>query len=173
MKIKATGIVRRIDDLGRIVIVKDVRRLLGYQDGDALEEAVAELDDGRKGVFLWKYRPDPCNLTDAQCGAISKALKAVLPATCNYALFDSEERLLFSTRGFNRPAFLSEMFHEVSVEPRMSARTAADTAYHAIPCGDNIVPQLVLFISCQEADWQEIKRIVRPQMDMLASLLFE
>ena len=172
MKIKTTGIIRRLDDLGRIVIVKDVRRLLGYQDGDPLEEAVAELEDGRKGVFLWKYRPDPCTLTDAQCVAISKALKAVRPATCNYALFDSEERLLFSTRGFNRPAFLSEMFHEVSVEPRMSARTAADTTYHAIPCGNSAAPQLVLFVSCQEADWQEIKRIVRPQMDLLASLLF-
>lgn len=54
----------------------------------------------------------------------------------------------------------------------MSARTAADTTYHAIPCGDSIVPQLVLFVSCQEADWQDIKRVVSPQMELLAKLLF-
>lgn len=110
MKIKTTGIIRRLDDLGRIVIVKDVRRLLGYQDGDPLEEAVAELEDGRKGVFLWKYRPDPCTLTDAQCVAISKALKAVLPAMCNYALFDSEDNSFFRPEGSTVPHFFRRCF---------------------------------------------------------------
>lgn len=34
---KATGIVRRIDDLGRIVIPKEIRLILGIKEGDALE----------------------------------------------------------------------------------------------------------------------------------------
>lgn len=34
---KATGIIRRIDDLGRIVIPKEVRRGLGAEEGDAFE----------------------------------------------------------------------------------------------------------------------------------------
>lgn len=34
---KATGIVKRIDDLGRIVIPKEVRRALHIKEGDALE----------------------------------------------------------------------------------------------------------------------------------------
>ena len=34
---KATGIVRRIDDLGRIVIPKDIRRLYGLHEGDPME----------------------------------------------------------------------------------------------------------------------------------------
>lgn len=34
---KATGIVRRIDDLGRVVIPKEVRRTLGIREGDPLE----------------------------------------------------------------------------------------------------------------------------------------
>ena len=33
----ATGIVRRIDDLGRIVIPKEIRRNLRIKEGDALE----------------------------------------------------------------------------------------------------------------------------------------
>ena len=33
---KATGIVRRIDDLGRIVIPKEIRRTLRIRDGDPL-----------------------------------------------------------------------------------------------------------------------------------------
>ncbi len=31
---KATGIVRRIDDLGRVVIPKEIRRVLRIRDGD-------------------------------------------------------------------------------------------------------------------------------------------
>lgn len=34
---KATGIVRRIDDLGRVVIPKEIRRNLGIREGDPLE----------------------------------------------------------------------------------------------------------------------------------------
>ena len=34
---KATGVVRRIDDLGRIVIPKEIRRSLRIREGDSLE----------------------------------------------------------------------------------------------------------------------------------------
>ena len=34
---KATGIVRRIDDLGRVVIPKEIRRTLRIRDGDPLQ----------------------------------------------------------------------------------------------------------------------------------------
>ena len=36
---KATGIVRRIDDLGRVVIPKEIRRTLRIREGDPLEVA--------------------------------------------------------------------------------------------------------------------------------------
>jgi transcriptional pleiotropic regulator of transition state genes len=39
---KATGIVRRIDDLGRIVIPKEIRRTLGLNEGDPMEMFVDE-----------------------------------------------------------------------------------------------------------------------------------
>ena len=50
---KATGIVRRIDDLGRIVIPKEIRRVLRIHDGDPLE-----IYTDREGeVIFKKYSP--------------------------------------------------------------------------------------------------------------------
>jgi len=34
---KATGIIRRVDDLGRVVIPKEIRRQCGIREGEALE----------------------------------------------------------------------------------------------------------------------------------------
>ncbi len=50
---KATGIVRRIDDLGRVVIPKEIRRTLRIRGGDALE--IFTDRDGE--VILKKYSP--------------------------------------------------------------------------------------------------------------------
>jgi AbrB family transcriptional regulator (stage V sporulation protein T) len=52
-KVKATGIVRRIDDLGRVVIPKEIRRTLKIREGDPLEIFVDR--DGE--VILKKYSP--------------------------------------------------------------------------------------------------------------------
>lgn len=50
---KATGIVRRIDELGRVVIPKEIRRTLRIREGDPLEIFV----DREGGVILKKYSP--------------------------------------------------------------------------------------------------------------------
>ena len=50
---KATGIVRRIDDLGRIVIPKEIRRTLRIRESDPLE-----IFTDREGeIILKKYSP--------------------------------------------------------------------------------------------------------------------
>ena len=50
---KATGVVRRIDDLGRIVIPKEIRKTLRIKEGDPLE--IFTDKDGE--VILKKYSP--------------------------------------------------------------------------------------------------------------------
>ncbi len=49
---KSTGVVRKIDELGRIVIPIELRRTMGIDDRDALEI----LTDGEK-IVLQKYLP--------------------------------------------------------------------------------------------------------------------
>ncbi len=49
---KATGIVRRVDDLGRVIIPKEARRACNIREGDPLE---IFLQDG--AVVFKKYNP--------------------------------------------------------------------------------------------------------------------
>ncbi len=41
---KATGIVRRIDDLGRVVIPKEIRRTMRIREGDPLQTTLTPFD---------------------------------------------------------------------------------------------------------------------------------
>ena len=50
MMLKSTGMVRRIDDLGRVVLPIELRRVMDIRDGDPLEIYV----DGEK-IILKKY----------------------------------------------------------------------------------------------------------------------
>lgn len=58
---KATGIVRKVDELGRIVIPMELRRTLGIGEKDALEIFVSS-----EGIILRKYAPGCvlCGSTD-------------------------------------------------------------------------------------------------------------
>lgn len=47
---KETGIIRKIDELGRIVLPKEIRRSLGIKDGEDLEIFV-----DKAGIYLQKY----------------------------------------------------------------------------------------------------------------------
>lgn len=48
---KATGIIRRIDDLGRIVIPKEIRRNMNIREGDPMEIYL----DGDNRIVFEKY----------------------------------------------------------------------------------------------------------------------
>ena len=48
---KATGVTRKIDELGRVVIPKEIRRNLGIRDGESLEIFL----DNQENIVLKKY----------------------------------------------------------------------------------------------------------------------
>jgi AbrB family transcriptional regulator, transcriptional pleiotropic regulator of transition state genes len=61
---KSTGVVRKIDELGRIVLPSELRRVFGIHEGDELEISV----DGDK-VILQK-RQDVCLFCSAEAPAV-------------------------------------------------------------------------------------------------------
>ena len=54
---KATGIVRRMDDLGRVVIPKEIRRTLRIREGEALE-IYTDIVNGNPCVCFCKYEKE-------------------------------------------------------------------------------------------------------------------
>ncbi|MBP8639272.1 MAG: stage V sporulation protein T [Oscillospiraceae bacterium] len=57
---KATGIVRRIDDLGRVVIPKEIRRTLRIRDGDPSLTTLADWEIFCFGVLELAKRTGYC-----------------------------------------------------------------------------------------------------------------
>lgn len=73
---KATGIVRRIDDLGRVVVPKEIRRVLRIREGDPLE-----IYTGNTGeVILKKYSPinELSQFADEYAESVSRVLGATI-----------------------------------------------------------------------------------------------
>ena len=72
---KATGIVRRIDDLGRVVVPKEIRRVLRIREGDPLE-----IYTGNTGeVILKKY--SPINALSQFAGEYAETVSKILGGT--------------------------------------------------------------------------------------------
>ena len=77
---RATGIVRRIDDLGRVVIPKEIRRSMRIKEGDPLE-----IFTTREGEVVFKKY----NYADEQDWAKAKAIVKALHPDLQFALYDS------------------------------------------------------------------------------------
>jgi len=80
---KATGIVRKIDDLGRVVIPKEIRRTLRIREGDPLE--IFTEKDGE--VIFKKY--SPVGELSEFAGAMAETLYKT--AGCGVAVSDRDE----------------------------------------------------------------------------------
>jgi len=95
--VKATGIVRRIDDLGRVVIPKEIRRTLRIREGDPLEIFVDR--DGE--VILKKYSPI------GELGEFAKEYTdSLAEATGHIALIADRDNII-AVAGASKKEFLS------------------------------------------------------------------
>lgn len=68
---KSTGIIRRIDELGRIVIPKEIRKKLRIHDGDNIEISIDELEN----IILSKY---------SSMGKVDDSIQALINSLYRY-----------------------------------------------------------------------------------------
>ena len=124
---KATGIVRRIDDLGRVVIPKEIRRTLRIREGDPLE-----IFTDREGeIILKKYSPI------GELGAFAKEYAESLAQTAGHITCIVDKDQIIAVSGGGKKEFL-----EKHISPEMESCINRRTALIADRNDGNFVPVL-------------------------------
>lgn len=101
---KATGIVRRIDDLGRVVIPKEIRRTMRIREGDPLE--IYTDSDGR--VIFKKYSPI------GELGTFSHEYAEVLFKVCGSPVAVCDRERVVAAAGMSKKELLERrVSHEL------------------------------------------------------------
>ena len=104
---KATGIVRRIDDLGRVVIPKEIRKTMRIREGDPLE--IFTNRDGE--VIFKKYSPV------GEFSSFASQYAETLNRTCGISVVVTDRDAVISVAGASRKEYfekkLSSDFEEI------------------------------------------------------------
>lgn len=119
---KATGIVRRIDDLGRIVIPKEIRRTLRIREGDPLEI----FTDRQGEIILKKYSPI------GELGTFAKEYAESLNKASGHLACIIDKDRIIAASGTDKKEFLEkqispelyEMLHQR--QPILASRNDSD-----------------------------------------------
>ncbi|WP_307396682.1 stage V sporulation protein T [Bacillus horti] len=108
---KATGIVRRIDDLGRVVIPKEIRRTLRIREGDPLEIFV----DREGEVILKKYSPI------GELGDFAKEYADALYESLGHVTLISDRDAIIAVSGVSKKEYQDKTVGQV-IETSMEER---------------------------------------------------
>lgn len=92
---RATGIVRRIDDLGRVVVPKEIRRTLRIREGEPME-----IFTGREGeIVLKKYSPI------GELGSLAREYAQVMSQVCGQLVCISDHDQIIAASGPDQKAY--------------------------------------------------------------------
>lgn len=94
---KSTGVVRRVDDLGRIVIPKEIRRTLRIRDGESLEIFV-----DKEMIALKKFS----KMTDLD--EVAKQLVDIMSSVINKNVFITDRDKFIAGSGSMRKKYLNK-----------------------------------------------------------------
>ena len=133
---KATGIVRRIDDLGRVVIPKEIRRTMRIREGDPLE--IYTNRDGE--VIFKKYSPI------GEINSFASQYAESLYRTCNIEVLICDRDAVIATAGVSKREYL-ERHISAELEAIMEGRSFyrfTDGGEHVYPINDSSAH----FVSC-------------------------
>lgn len=122
---KATGIVRRIDDLGRIVIPKEIRRTLRIREGDPLE--IYTESNGE--VIFKKYSPI------GEMSPFATQYAEVLYKACSIPTLICDRDHIVAAAGVSKKEFLERRISQ-SLEDLMENRESFCSA----TCNSSITP---------------------------------
>ena len=140
---KATGIVRRIDDLGRVVIPKEIRRTMRIREGDPLE-----IYTDREGeVIFKKYSPI------GELSSFASQYADTLYKSCGMAVIIGDRDVVIASAGVSKKEYGDKALSE-GLERMMESRgmyswkegsekisVLADGGSHSVSCAMPIVSE--------------------------------
>jgi len=131
---KATGIVRRIDDLGRVVIPKEIRRTMRIREGDPLEIYT----DANGEVIFKKYSPI------GELGPYTKQYAEVLHRTTGQAAVICDRDRVIAAAGVPKRDLLEKRISQ-ALEARMEQRELfVSDGVQSLPVSDDAAQTAML-----------------------------
>lgn len=142
---KATGIVRRIDDLGRVVIPKEIRRTLRIREGDPLE-----IFTDREGeVVLKKY--SPIGEIGSFAGVYAECLAQT--AECLVCITDTDQIIAAAGTGKKefQEQYITKQLGEFLVKRMTKAARSSEKEFVRITMqqSDTFVSQVISPVLCE------------------------
>jgi AbrB family transcriptional regulator (stage V sporulation protein T) len=134
---KATGIVRRIDDLGRVVIPKEIRRTLRIREGDPLEIFV----DREGEVILKKYSPI------GELENFAKEYAESLFESTNHVAMITDRDTIITVAGASKKEYLDKpisMLIESSMENRKTVMESTEGSFEIVKDTSETLSSLVI-----------------------------
>lgn len=116
---KATGIVRRIDDLGRVVVPKEIRRTLRIREGDPLEIYTS----AEGSIVLKKYSPI------VELSEFAEEFSRVLESTLNVTAIICDKEMVIAASGIDKKQYHSRKISkqlEIAMEKRIPQLNQAE-----------------------------------------------
>lgn len=140
---KATGIVRRIDDLGRVVIPKEIRRTMRIREGDPLE-----IYTDREGeVIFKKYSPI------GELAGFATEYAETLHKVCGISVLIFDRDVVIASAGVPKREYvdkkMSEELEEIAERRQLYVRKSkeeripviADESSHCLNCAMPIITE--------------------------------
>lgn len=147
---KATGIVRRIDDLGRIVVPKEIRKILRIREGDPLE-----IYTGITGeVILKKYSPI------SELGHVAEGFAETASKVLGLPVLVSDTDHFVAASGLKQRDYVDKKIDEELdsiIQKRSSYNTASKVVIPILSNGDPIGSVTILPQDNKELSDLELK----------------
>ncbi|MBQ8140802.1 MAG: AbrB/MazE/SpoVT family DNA-binding domain-containing protein [Clostridia bacterium] len=167
---KATGIVRRIDDLGRVVIPKEIRRTMRIREGDPLE-----IYTDREGeVIFKKYSPI------GELASFATQYAETLHKTCNMSVIISDRDAVIACAGVSKKEYTDKPLSD-SVENIIESRNMyvwregseklpviSDGGSHFVSCAMPIISEgdvIGCVVSLAELDSDKIRENINGELE--------
>jgi AbrB family transcriptional regulator, stage V sporulation protein T len=135
---KATGIVRRIDDLGRVVIPKEIRRTLRIREGDPLEIFVDR--DGE--VILKKYSPI------SELSDFAKEYADALYDSLGHTILICDRDAVVAVSGSSKKEYMSKNIGDLIEKCMEERQSALITEENEVALTEGVLERVLSYAIC-------------------------